>query len=491
MVSRPKKDPEAVLRKSLLPRRKRKMVSWPPVYDDSYMPPSGNPYWFRELETMDPKGREKLIVEKLRAQMQWAYERSSFYRRKWDEAGVKPDRIRTLEDFQDVPFVTKDEIRKDQAENPPFGSYLCIDPEEVLRIHGTSGTTGRPTAFAIGKGDWHRIANAHARIMWGAGIRPTDTIFIGSFFSLYMGSWGALVGGERLGAKCFPFGAGVPGQTLMGLSWMKEIKPTAFYGTPSYALYIAEVAKENGFDCRKDFRFRIMFFSGEPGAGIPSTKRLIEETFGCKCIDMGSTAEMTPWMTNGECEERRGMHLWNDVVYTELVDPKTMRVVPYGCEGVPVYTHLERTSQPMIRFWSGDLSMWTDEPCPCGRTYPRLPRGIYGRVDDMLVIRGENVYPSAIEEVLRATKGFGGEFRIIVSREKALDELRVQVEYSSEIQKAAEREPAILDRFEKEVASKIKAKVGLRPVLELMPPGTLERTQFKARRVIDRRKLFD
>jgi len=206
---------------------------------------------------------------------------------------------------------------------------------------------------------------------------------------------------------------------------------------------------------------------------------------------MGSTAEMTPWMTNGECEERRGMHLWNDIVYTELVDPKTMRVVPYGCEGVPVYTHLERTSQPMIRFWSGDLSMWTDEPCPCGRTYPRLPRGIYGRVDDMLVIRGENVYPSAIEEVLRATEGFGGEFRIIVSREKALDELRVQVEYSSEIQKAAEREPAILDRFEKEVASKIKAKVGLRPVLELMPPGTLERTQFKARRVIDRRKLFD
>jgi len=275
------------------------------------------------------------------------------------------------------------------------------------------------------------------------------------------------------------------------LSWMKDIKPTAFYGTPSYALYMAEVARENGYDCRKDFSFRIMFFSGEPGAGIPSTKRLIEETYGCKCVDMGSTAEMTPWMTNGECEHRQGMHLWNDIVYTELVDPKSMRRVPYGSEGVPVYTHLERTSQPMIRFWSGDLALWTDEPCPCGRTYPRLPKGIYGRVDDMLVIRGENVYPSAIEEVLRGMEGFGGEFRIVVSREKAMDELRVQAEYGLEVQRSAQGDPEVLQRLEKEMAARIKGKIGLRPVMELVPPGTLERTQFKARRVIDKRRLFE
>ena len=467
------------------------MSQWPPIYDEHYMPGPNQEYWFPEVETMEPKERDRIILEKLRAQMQWAYERSPFYRKKWKDAGVRPDGIRSLEDFQEVPVLTKDEIRKDQAENPPFGSYLCVDPSEVMRIHGTSGTTGRPTAFAIGKGDWRRIANAHARIMWGAGLRPSDTIFIGSFFSLYMGSWGALVGGERLGARCFPFGAGVPGQTLMGLSWMKDIKPTAFYGTPSYALYMAEVARENGYDCRKDFSFRIMFFSGEPGAGIPSTKRLIEETYGCKCVDMGSTAEMTPWMTNGECEHRQGMHLWNDIVYTELVDPKSMRRVPYGSEGVPVYTHLERTSQPMIRFWSGDLALWTDEPCPCGRTYPRLPKGIYGRVDDMLVIRGENVYPSAIEEVLRGMEGFGGEFRIVVSREKAMDELRVQAEYGLEVQRSAQGDPEVLQRLEKEMAARIKGKIGLSPVMELVPPGTLERTQFKARRVIDKRRLFE
>jgi len=465
--------------------------NWPPVYDETYLPAPDSSYWFREVERMDPKDRGKTILQKLQSQMAWAYEKSPLYRRKWKEAGVKPEQIKSLNDFQNVPFLTKEEIRKDQAENPPFGSYLCVPMEEVVRIHGTSGTTGRPTAFGIGHGDWLRIGNAHARIMWGAGLRPSDKIFIGSFFSLYMGSWGTLAGGERLRAKCFPFGAGVPGQTLMALSWMKEIRPTGFYGTPSYALYVAEKAKELGYDPRKDFSFRIMFFSGEPGAGIPATKRLIEATFGCSCIDMGSTAEMTPWMTNGECEHRKGMHLWNDIVYTELVDPKTHKTVSYGSEGVPVYTHLERTSQPMIRFWSGDLSMWTDEPCPCGRTYPRLPKGIYGRVDDMLVIRGENIYPSAIEEVIRSIGGFGGEFRIIVSREKIMDDLVVQAEFNTEIENRAKEDPEVLKRFKQEMEQKIKSKIGIRPAIELVPPNRLERTQFKAKRVIDKRHLFE
>jgi phenylacetate-CoA ligase len=463
---------------------------WPPIYDETYMPEPESRYWFPREETMEPREREALILRKLRAQVEWAYYRSPFYRRKWDEAGFHPEKLKTLDDLRRIPILTKEEIRKDQAENPPFGSYLCVEPRDVLRIHGTSGTTGRPTAFAIGRDDWRRIANAHARIMWGAGIRPSDTIFIGSFFSLYMGSWGTLIGAERLGAVSFPFGAGVPGQTLMALSWIKEIRPSAFYGTPSYALYLAEKARENGYDPKEDFAFRIMFFSGEPGAGIPTTKRLIEETFGCKCIDMGSTAEMSPWMTNGECEFRQGMHLWNDIVYTELVDPDTKEPVPFGSEGVPVYTHLERTSQPMIRFWSGDLSLWTDEPCPCGRTYPRLPKGIYGRVDDMLVIRGENVYPSAIEEVLRSMEGFGGEFRIIVTREKVMDELTIQAEYSSSIASQARSDSEVLQHLQKEMQLRIKSKIGIRPTIELVSPGTLERTQFKARRVIDKRDLF-
>jgi phenylacetate-CoA ligase len=264
----------------------------------------------------------------------------------------------------------------------------------------------------------------------GFGVRQDDIVFIGSFFSLYWGSWGALLGVERLGATAFPFGAGVPGQSERGLEWMKDVKPTVFYGTPSYSLYLAEKARTMGIDPRKDFDFRILFFSGEPGAGVPSTKKRIEETFGGICIDSGSTAEMAPWMANSECAHRRGMHFWQDIVYAELVDRETHRKVPYGQEGVTVYTHLERNSQPMIRFWAGDIALWVNDPCPCGRTYPRLPKGIYGRADDMFVIRGENVYPSAIENVIRGIEGLGDEFRIVITREKTMDEMIVQAERS-------------------------------------------------------------
>jgi phenylacetate-CoA ligase len=440
---------------------------------------------------MHPEERQAIILKKLRAQTAYAYRHAPLYRKKWKAAGLEPDDIKTLEEFHKVPLLTKQEIRRDQQEHPPFGSYLCISPAEVHRIHGTSGTTGKPTVYGIGHEDWRRISNAHARIMWGMGLRPHDTLFIGSFFSLYIGSWGALVGAERLGMTSFPFGAGVPGQTVMAVRWIQDLKPSAFYGTPSYALHLAEVARQEGVDPASDFRFRLMFFSGEPGAGIPSTKRRIEETYGgAKCLDSGSMGEMTPWMTNAECQFRQGMHLWQDIVFTELVHPDTHEVVPFGAEGVPVYTHLERTSQPMIRYFSGDLTTWTDELCDCGRTYPRLPKGIYGRVDDMFIVRGENIYPSAIEEILRATPGVGQEFRIIISRQQAMDELVVQAEYSPDLASRASRNRDALQDLRRELERRFKATLGVRTEVQLVEPETLPRTEFKARRVIDNRDLF-
>jgi phenylacetate-CoA ligase len=439
---------------------------------------------------MDPEKRAALILEKLRAQMAYAWERAPFYRLKWRAAGLEPGDVKTLEDFRRVPIVTKQEIRADQEAHPPFGSYLCVPRGEVVRVHGTSGMTGKPTAFAIGGGDWQRIRNAHARIMWSFGLRPDDTLFIGSFFSLYMGSWGALAGAERLGMTAFPFGAGVPGQTKVALRWIRDLKPTVFYGTPSYGLHLAEKAREEGLDPRGDFAFRVLFFSGEPGAGIPATKRQIEETYGGICVDTGSMAEMTPWMTNAECQHRTGMHLWQDLVYTEILHPETRQALPPGGEGVPVYTHLERTSQPMIRLWSGDLATWTDASCPCGRTYPRLPKGIYGRVDDMFIVRGENIYPSAIEDALRATPGFGGEFRIIISREEAMDRLVVQAEYSREVAAQAAGDEGVLPRLRREMEERLRTVIGVWPTVQLQPPDALPRTEFKARRVIDNRDLF-
>lgn len=265
---------------------------------------------------------------------------------------------------------------------------------------------------------------------------------------------------------------------------MASVKPTVFYGTPSYSLYIAEKAKQKGIDPLRDFNFRILFFSGEPGAGVPSTRKRIEETYGAICLDSGSTGEMAPWMTDGECSRRQGMHLWQDVVYAELVDPQTKKRVPYGAEGVTVYSHLERNSQPMIRFWAGDLSRWTNEPCSCGRTYPRFPQGLYGRADDMFIVRGENVYPSAIEDVIRGIEGFSDEFRIVITREKTMDELIVQAEPTADV--PADQIAAL----QQKLAAQLKAK-GLRTIVQMMAPGTLERTEFKARRIIDERKLYD
>lgn len=456
-------------------------MTWPPRYDATYRPRADAAHWAPDLECAPPPERDRVILAKLRAQVQYAWERSPFYRGRWQAAGVSPATLQSLADLARFPVVQKSDLRAAQEAAPPFGDYLCIEPSAVARIHGTSGTTGRPTVFGIGRDDWERIGEAHARILWGAGIRPGDTVLIASFFSLYLGSWGALEGCERLGATAFPFGAGMPGQTLMAVQWARDLRPTAFYGTPSYALHFAETARRDGID-PASLGLRTLFFSGEPGAGIPATKRQIEATFGGRCIDMGSMAEMTPWMTNAECAHRTGMHLWQDIVFTQVCDPETFAPVPYGAEGTPVYTHLERTSQPMIRLVSGDRARWTDEPCPCGRTYPRLPAGLYGRIDDMFIVRGENIYPSAIEDTLRAIDGFGGEFRVIISRRETMDELLVRAEYA-----AARVDTAALGATMKE---RLRARLGVTPIIELVPEGTLPRSEFKARRVIDDRDLY-
>src|SRR5919204_1517996 len=383
---------------------------WPPVYDESYRPEPGARHWFPVRETMPAADREALVLERIRRVMAYAYERSTFYKRKWSDAGVDPAAIRSLEDFERVPVITKAELRQAQAEHPPFGDYLCIDEDEVRHVHGTSGTTGRPTAFGISQRDWRAIANAHARVLWGMGIRPGDTVFIGSFFSLYLGSWGALIGAERLGARVFPFGAGVPGQTQRAVMWLREMKPDAFYGTPSFAIHL-----------------------------------------------------------------------------TEVCDPRTFRRVPYGREGTPVYTHLERTSQPMIRLLSNDLTRW-EMPAsrPDGRTYPVLPRGVYGRIDDMFTVRGENVYPAAIDEVVMALEHYGGEHRILVTRERAMDELAVRIECDAALYGMG---AASVDGFRRLAEERLRRVLGVGAQVEVVAPGTLERTEFKARRVVDAREV--
>jgi phenylacetate-CoA ligase len=264
------------------------------------------------------------------------------------------------------------------------------------------------------------------------------------------------------------------------------MRPSVFYGTPSYALHLAEVASESGADPR-EFGLRILFFSGEPGASIPSIRTKIESLYGGRVFDSGSMAEISPWMNLGESSARVGMLCWQDIVYTEVCDPRTFRRVPFGGEGTPVYTSLERRSQPMIRLLSGDLTRWEAGPTPDGRTYPYLPRGIYGRIDDMFTIRGENVYPSAIDEVVMALPGYGGEHRILITRQEAMDELAVQVEYDETTRSAGER---AVEQLRRRAENELHAVLGVRARVVPVAPGTLERTEFKARRVVDDRDLW-
>ncbi|MDA1348254.1 MAG: AMP-binding protein [Chloroflexi bacterium] len=430
-------------------------MEWPPTYDKTYSPSADSEYWDRRAETMSPDERQAAVLAKLGHQVRYTFENSEFYREFWREAGVDPANIDSLEDFRQLPILTKDDLRREQEAHPPYGRYLCVPEERILRIHGTSGTTGKPTIFGISDDDWDRIAEAHARILWSAGLRPDDSVIVAAVFSAYIGSWGALVGAERLGAKCFPFGAGAPQQTERAVDWIGMLQPTALYGTPSYALYLASTARQMGVDPRRDFNFRLMFFSGEPGASIPSTRKEIEEAFGCYVVDQGSMAEMTPWMTNSGCRHMsRGMHLWDDIVYAELLDPETRAPGLSGGEAVPVYTHLERTSQPMIRYWSGDLARWDTSTCECGRTYTTLPDGLSGRVDDMIIVRGQSIFPSKIEDVLRGMPEFGGEFRLVIDREPGrMDSLTVQAEVA--------RDAAGVDQVEERFAEELRRAVGV------------------------------
>jgi phenylacetate-CoA ligase len=465
------------------------MEAWtfPPRYDAEYLPPTGSRYWFPRRETMPAAERDHAILKRLQEVTRYAWDHAPFYRRKWEEANFHPDQLRTLEDFESrVPVVMKQDLRTSQTNHPPFGDYLCVPDSEVYHLHGTSGTTGRPTAFAIGRNDWDAVANAHARIMYGMGLRPGDTVFIAAIFSLYMGSWGSLAGAERLRAKAFPFGAGAAGMTARAAMWLDLMKPKGFYSTPSFALHLAEVARTEGYDPR-NFGLQTMFFSGEPGASVPGVRDRIADAFGARVIDCGSMAEVTPFMNISGTAETDGMLLWQDIVYTEVCDPKTYLRVPYGQRGTPVYTHLERTSQPMIRLVSGDLTLWENGPTPCGRTYPRLPQGIFGRIDDMFTIRGENVYPSEVDAVVNQVVGYGGEHRIVITREGTMDELLVRVEADAPF---AARGAGALTALRDDAAKKLAKMLGLRAKVEVMPPGTFPRTDFKARRVVDDREVF-
>jgi phenylacetate-CoA ligase len=448
-------------------------------------------FWDAERETRPPAERDAIILDRVRHQLAYAYHELPFYRRHYDAHGFHPDDVRSLEDFTTkVPVVTKKMLVADQAEHPPFGSYTPrLEPGRIARVHGSSGTSGTPTMYAVSHTDWQRAADVHAMAQWCAGIRPDDLVQVGFPFGLFFGGWGVVQGAERIGATVFPLGVT---DSERHLELITRLGATVFSATPSYCIHLLSVAERLGIDLAASSVRRILV-GGEPGGSLPGTRAIIEAGWGAIASDAGSTSEMYPFQTSVGCEAGTGTHLYTDEVFTEVVAADDLnRPIPVGERGAVVYTHLWRDSQPMIRFAPGDETYLATDPCPCGRTYPRLPEGILGRLDDMLVVRGANIFPSAVETALRTIGELGPEFRIHVSTVGALDELRVEAELSHGAShelgglpdgEREERREALTRRVE----DALRRHVAIRVPVTLLAPGTLPETTFKARRVTDDR----
>jgi phenylacetate-CoA ligase len=439
------------------------------------MHPSNESFWDRQRETLPASLRQSKILERIKYQLNYVYDRIPFYRQLYDVNGIHPRDIRDLNDFTSkVPVVTKAMLQQSQREHPPFGNYLGVDFSEVKRIQGTSGTTGHPTLFAISAEDWEHISEAQAMQCWAAGLRPSDIVQIVFPLSLYVGGWGLLGAAERIGAKVLPMAGG---NTERQIAMLQQVGATVICGTPSFCLHILETARSKGIELASG-PLRLGFFGGEPGAGIPSVKQRLEAGFGIRAIDFGNVAELHP-CSNMECAEGSGMHVYQDVDYTEVVNPENPnQSFGYNRRGAVVYTHLWRKSQPMIRYFPGDETLITEEPCACGRTYPRMPQGVIGRLDDMLIVRGVKFYPSDVEQLLRNLEGMGTEFRIILERKGELDEVCIEAEYDSSMDEV---------QFRTQAEESLQSALGLRVSVIPKESGTFPRTQFKARRVIDQR----
>lgn len=435
-------------------------------------------FWDEERETLPIERRRENILQRVQHQLEYAEQRIPFYQRYYREQGFRASSVRSLEDFTEkVPVVKKDMLRSDQLEHPPFGSYLGIEEDEIFRIHGSSGTTGTPTMYGISRADWDRAAQMEAMALWAMGVRPSDRVQLVFPFSLFIGGWAILLGCETIGATCFPIGNF---DSRRQVELLFRLGTTVVAGTPSYAFHLAEVAKEMGLDVA-DSKVEILVVGGEPGGSVPNSMRALSEIWGGATVcDTGNTSECFPTQMNSSCHEMAGTHIFDDEVFAEITavdDPH--RAVPVGARGAVVYTTLWRESQPMIRFWVGDETYVAHEPCACGRTYPRMPEGLLGRIDDMLIVRGLNVYPSNIENVLRNIPGIGLEFRIVLTKRNAMDELTVVVEREDKAPGG--------DDLRMCVTKEIRRNIHLRCEVDVVKPNTLERTTFKAKRVIDRR----
>jgi len=430
---------------------------------------------WNEAERLPRKELEKLQLERLKKIVEWVYNRVPFYRKKFDEAGVKPEDIKHLQDIQKLPFTTKDDLR----DNYPFGMF-AVDLEDVVRVHASSGTTGKPTVVGYTKNDIELWAEVMARTLAAAGVTKKDIVQNAYGYGLFTGGLGVHYGAEKLGATVVPMSGG---NTQKQVMLMKDFGSTVLACTPSYSLNIYEVAKEMGVDI-KELPLRVGVFGAEPWS--ENMRREIESKMGIDAIDIYGLSEIIGPGVASECiEAKEGLHVFENHFLVEIINPETGEVLPYGEKGELVFTTLTKEAFPLIRYRTRDISWLNPEPCKCGRTTVRMAR-VTGRTDDMLIIRGVNVFPSQIEHILLEYEGLSPHYLIIVDRKGALDTMEIQIEVTEEI---FSDEIKKLEWLAKKIENDIKDLIGVSAEVKLVEPKTIERSMGKAKRVIDKRKI--
>lgn len=438
-------------------------------------------YWNPRNETMPRAALTALQVAKMKRQLEWAAARSPFHKRRFAAAKFRPEQFRSLDDLRRIPPMTREEWMEAQGKNPPYGDLPAAPPEVAIRLHTTSGTTGRMPLRALdGTRDWQWIAEMWCYGFHGFGVRPRDTVFFAFSYASFIGFWGAHYACEKLGALVIPSGS-LPTETRVKL--IVDNGATTVCATPTYVMRLAQVARDMGIDLLKAGKVDKIILSGEPSGSVPAVRRKIEETWGAPCGDTAGMTEIGTIMVF-ECRHRPGgLHIIEDHFIEEVVDPETMEPVREGERGERVVTSFGRGILPLIRYRTRDLvARVPASECTCGRTFDLYRGGILGRVDDMHKIRGTNVYPRAVEAIVRE-HALVDEFQIVLSREKDRDEITVRVE----LQKGTEAQwPRIRDALDHDLA---EAHENLRFRLELAEAGSLPRFELKAKRLVDKRQL--
>ncbi len=428
-----------------------------------------------EYETMPREALEAIQYRRLRSTLDRVYATVPFYRKKFQEAGIMPGDIRSLEDLHRVPFTTKQDLR----DNYPFGMF-AVPMDNVVRIHASSGTTGQPTVVGYTARDVNTWATLMARALVAGGASRGDIIHNAYGYGLFTGGLGVHYGAEKLGASVIPVSGG---NTKRQIIIMRDFGPTIITATPSYTLHLAEVAEEMGVSF-KDLKFRFGIFGAEPWS--EKMREEIEKKLNLIAVDIYGLSEVLGPGVSIECHEaKKGLHIAEDHFIPEIINPKTGEVLPYGSTGELVFTSITKEAFPVIRYRTRDITSINPEPCICGRTLVRMNK-VSGRSDDMLIIRGVNVFPSQIESVLMEMEGVEPHYQLLVDREDNLDLLTVMVEVGENV--FSDKVKPLQD-LEKNISKNIKETIGVSAKVKLVEPKTIARSEGKAVRVIDRRKI--